>query len=628
METNDTLERINKLFGSYRAEWLDDQVFDLFSEPTYFADLLTNRPCVLLGGRGTGKTTVLRCLSYEGQFALQGHDRERFTNQKFFGIFYRVDTNRVTAFRGGDQTPAQWIKLFGHYINLVLGGLFVKFLIWHKSLYPQHAQINEIQLKVISAAYNLKEQGSLQSLIQELQLAIARFEAQINNIKDELPSGLTIQGAPLEAIAQAASELPQFQGKHFQFLIDEYENLEDYQQRIVNTLIKHCGSYFTIKIGVRELGWRQRDTLNQSEKLISPADYIKINLSDKLYGEAFDQFALKVCNARISRIESSTLDVKSLFPSLSDEDEAVLLAGETEPISNQARALLTELDPQRLELWKHLSVLERSFIATWPEYSSGNKSFSEAISNLAAGESRSKARYDNYKHSLLFSLRRKKTGIRKYYTGWDVYAKLAAGNIRFFLELIDRALIAHLQNGGKWGTPLSPKTQTETAQWVGRKNLEELEGVDVEGAKLTKLLLGLGRVFQVMAADPVGHSPEVNQFQIAYEPEPTAVTERADSLIKLAVNHLAIIRLVGSKPSDIGDTKDSDYTIHPIFSAFFVFSYRRKRKMTITSKQLVSLVQQPRNAIQDILANVGRLDDDDDLPDQMNLFEDYYGRPN
>ncbi len=69
-------EQLSQLFGGYRAEWLKEQVFELFTEPSYFPELKTPRPCILIGGRGTGKTTVLRGLSYEGQFALSGNKPE------------------------------------------------------------------------------------------------------------------------------------------------------------------------------------------------------------------------------------------------------------------------------------------------------------------------------------------------------------------------------------------------------------------------------------------------------------------------------------------------------------------------------------------------------------------------
>ena len=56
------------------------------------------------------------------------------------------------------------------------------------------------------------------------------------------------------------------------------------------------------------------------------------------------------------------------------------------------------------------------------------------------------------------------------------------------------------------GAPISPDTQTIAAQQIGRKNLAELEGVSVDGAQLTKLLLGLGRIFEVLAQRPYHHA--------------------------------------------------------------------------------------------------------------------------
>ena len=127
-----------------------------------------------------------------------------------------------------------------------------------------------------------------------------------------------------------------------------------------------------------------------------------------------------------------------------------------------------------------------------------------------------------------------------------------------------------------------------------------------------------------MAADPIAHTPEVNQFQISGGELAPTDTEKASRLISSAVNHVALLRLEGSKPSDLGETKDSDYAVHPIFSAFFAFSYRRKRKMTLTYGQIVSLIEQPKVAINDILKKSDRSESDDSLPEQMTMFGAYY----
>lgn len=188
---------------------------------------------------------------------------------------------------------------------------------------------------------------------------------------------------------------------------------------------------------------------------------------------------------------------------------------------------------------------------------------------------------------------------------------------------MDQSLILHLQNGGTLSEPVTPVIQTIAAQNTGKKNLSELEGLSVHGAKLTKLLLGLGRIFQVMASDPAGHAPEVNQFYLAEDPSSGEITEDISPLLKAAVMHLALVRYPGSKLIDEGDTKDYDYMMHPIYSPFFVFSHRKKRKMKITPRQLSGLILSPKETIRAILAQNNRIFDED-LPDQLLLFEGFY----
>ena len=87
--------------------------------------------------------------------------------------------------------------------------------------------------------------------------------------------------------------------------------------------------------------------------------------------------------------------------------------------------------------------------------------------------------------------------------------------------------------------------------------------------------------------------------------------------------HLALVRSVANKRTDL-DLKGYDYSVHPIYSAFFVFSYRRKRKLRLTPNQLMALVREPKTGIRQILRQNNRGDDDYPLPDQLRLFEGFY----
>ena len=66
---------------------------------------------------------------------------------------------------------------------------------------------------------------------------------------------------------------------------------------------------------------------------------------------------------------------------------------------------------------------------------------------------------------------------------------------------------------------------------------------------------------------------------------PKSSSQRVARLLESAIMHLALLRFSGTKLTAESDTKDFDYAVHPIFSAFFAFSYRRKRKMILSRKK-------------------------------------------
>jgi hypothetical protein len=626
-----TEEQLSQLFGSYKAEWLKDKIFDLFKEPTYFPDLTTASPCFLVGGRGTGKTTVLRCLSYEGQFALAKHNAESIPQWNYYGMYYRVNTNRVTAFRGEELTEDRWVRLFAHYFNLLLCDLIFNFLDWYSLHSLDSVELGGRACSKIGKTLHLGNAKSVRELEDHVENSRLEFEAYINNVADGPSPPLTLQAAPVDALMEAISELPQFQGRNFFFLLDEYENFGDYQQQVVNTFIKHSGQLYSFKIGVKELGWRRRTTLQENEQLVSPADYVRVSISDSLKGDKFKRFARNVCNERLAKLQipdgEMVRDVASILPSLSADEEAKL-SGADRAAAKIKQRVVSELTPQESSALEDLSPLEVYFLKFWAE--GQNRSVAEVLRESLGEPKEWHTRYENYKHSLLFTLRKHVSGINKYYAGWDVFTQLAANNIRYLLELVEKSIVLHLHENGDLAKPISPKLQTLTAQNVGRNYLAELEGLSVHGAQLTKLLLGLGRVFQVMARDAIGHAPEVNQFHLTDPVEgdstkyvDTAHTEDVERLLTSAVMHLALIRSTGNKLGDAADTKDYDYMVHPIYSAFFVFSHRRKRKMLLSGSQLMGLVRDSKTTIREILRNNNRIGEEP-LPEQLGLFEAYY----
>jgi hypothetical protein len=367
MNSKETLKKLNSLFGSYRAEWLKGKIFDFFAEPSYFNALQDNRPCVLEGGRGTGKTTVLRGLSYQGQFALLNKNIEAFDNKDFIGIYHRVDTNHVRAFINEELSIDNWKKLFSHYLNLILCREILKFLKWHKKLNPSDDVLDEHTCKVFSKSINIKNECKNQDdLLTYIDIEMVEFQSQINNIGDGILPNLSMADIPLKIITEKIIELPQFNNKIFYIILDEYENFEDYQQQIVNTLIKHNTEFYTFKIGVREMGWRIKHTLNLDELLHDPADYVLIPIEQKLTKSQFSEFAKNVCEQRIRQLipdgaENDQYLIENALSSLSIEEEAILLKVEKSEYFNAINSLS---DTYKKKI-SSLSPLYKYFISYW-----------------------------------------------------------------------------------------------------------------------------------------------------------------------------------------------------------------------------------------------------------------------
>ena len=622
---SETLTRLSELFGAHKAEWLGPRLFELFSAPSYFPQMTTSRPCILVGGRGTGKTTVLRGLSYQGQFELEKRNPQGVPSWPYYGLYSRVDTNKVGAFKGPELNESQWLRNFGHYVNLLMCLQVLRFLSWFQTTTQIRTDLQEDELKIVAAAFNLPSPNSNAHLLQLLELSLTEFEAHINNVADSKGWSLSMQGAPIGLLLESVRRQDIFADKLFFFLIDEYENLEDYQQRLINTLIKHSGELYSFKICVRELGWRVRNTLAENEYLVSPADYIRIDITDVMQGSQFEEFSHKVCQDRLAVLvegnDTVVAEIRDLLPSISEEAEARLLG--IQDHNHGILQALQEIAPA--EVVERLRPMEICLLDFWGK--SHNQSLSEVFKDFQRNPKAWRTRLNNYSHTLLFTIRRGKPGIRKYYAGWDTFIQLSGGNIRFLLQLVEASLARHLREGHGLHKPLSPALQTHVARAIGRANLTELEGISVRGAQLTKLLLGLGRVFGIMAGSPDGHAPEVNQFEVVHTPGTRIQQDESDEILRAAVMHLALARRSGSKLAGEGDTRDWDYRIYPIFAPFFDFSYRRKRKMNLSPDQILMLVNDTNRAIREILSASNRVLDEP-LPEQLRLFEMFYADSN
>lgn len=445
------------------------------------------------------------------------------------------------------------------------------------------------------------------------------FQSDVNNVsKDSIPR-MSMPGDPIKLFIEQALNLRQLEGKMFYLLIDEYENLLDGQQQIMNTLLKHVPECYTFKIGVRELGWRVKYTLNKLELLNDPADYSLINITEQFStndrNNDFAAFALDVCNKRINELSDGEANegqfsIEKSLPGMSIEEESELLKVRS---SDYCRAF----EEYEHKSGKVLDIhpLYKFFLAYWADIH--HDSIKDTVKNYEYNTRSWDQRYDNYKYSLLFKIRRGRgqVGIQKYYAGWNTFVKLANGNIRYIMELVYKSCYLYLQDNGDITNPIPFDKQTEAAQEVGKKNLTELEGAWEKGVQITKLVMSLGSLFGKIAMFRGKSAPELVQFDITGE-----MSERTLEIMNASVMNLAIIRMSSNKISG-KELKTYQYSLHPIFAPYFQFSFRRKRKLSLRNDEILGCIDNPEETVDAILKRKNIADMEEPDYKQPTLFD-------
>lgn len=615
---SELLEQVNRALGQVRAEYeSDDELYRRFAAPLYFKQLLGITPAFLVGGRGTGKTTTLRSMSFGGQARISGSLSP--SAWEVVGAYWKVEPNVVSVFRGKGVTEELWAQVFSHYLNLKLSSLVVDYAVWLMNS-GHEIHVDEHRAELFCRSLNLNVCNDVTSLARGIDVAIVDVESKINgNISGLAASAMSVLGRPLDYLFAALRGLEVTRSRPFMFCLDEYENLSSYQQKLLNTLIKQVGGApYTFKIGVRNTVAIDRSTQIEAQPLQDPADFKTVDIVVDLKDESFELFASTVLQQRLALIAHDAPEAAALLPGLSVEEESALLGAEL--VRNQLIEQLNDagVDRQDIEFAEGLSHFEACMVLRWAQ--SHNESPESVLRFARTQPKKWSVRVGNYGYAMLFTIRENRVGERKYYTGWKTYCQLADGNIRYMIRLVYEALRMHVIDGGNLDSPIAMLHQTRAASRVGETTIRDLQGWSRQGAALTRLSLGLGSIFGTLAREMAFATPEVNQFRVGYSGS-TTPAENVDVLLGEAVGQGIIIGFDGDKNARrSGATREMDYQLHPVLAPYFIYSSRRKRRMTIGADDIIALTSRESAAptIRKVLS--GRGATPGRLPDQLLDF--------
>ena len=462
-------------FWRVRAEnFTDSQTFvNLFegSEKTYDY-MISPRPVLMLGGRGSGKTMLLRSMRAPFITSLKKVTSFNDSNIPYFGVYHRASSGTYSIIENTNKIDSNEIQIiFMDQIILRLGqSLLSEIKACKKNNVPKiDGDIEQRLCKIICR--NLR----LYPIELDFDSTDNKIREQIALITDYIRN--KIRGFNPEYIARSLEKdnldhlckeflanVPELNEKFVCFLIDEYENFTQNQKIVINTLVKfHDASSYTFKIASKKTAFNTSDTL-EGQPLQEIHDYdltdIDFDISKPGERKRFGIYVSNICKKIMLKEGFNCCDIKKI---LEDSKEIFEKSGKT--IDGFSK------DQIMNEIKKYY------------------KSSKNPWNSLSAKQL--EQQYAHYRIAAEYRLRKPKA---KSYAGFDDFITFSSGNIRIFVELCGMSYILATRNGihPKKGDAIPSKSQIKALEHISNYYLWDIQSIPTKGRAILRLINDLG----------------------------------------------------------------------------------------------------------------------------------------
>ena len=645
-----------EILSKNRAEELGYDVWEHFVIPPFYdrLDLQTaKKPRVILGGRGCGKTMLLRYLSHQSVFSQNRRTIPRDAVSRI-GLYWRTDTQFGNAMTGRGIPDDTWQAAFNHYAAIILGIEIIRSL---KSVAAStfecltQDRLDKLDFERMKV-FDSKLPARLSEFHQALENRVWEFETWINDVRKVEQPRLLPESFIKALISIVTDQIPCLKTTVFSVYIDEYENLCNYQQKIVNTWLKHSEPPLIYNLAMKRHSFKTMETLG-SESFYNVHDFRQYDL-DSFTGEAeFEVFAAEILflilsNAKrlniefdiekikdpaslSSRKESSYMknmvqQANEMFPGLSQTELADYIFKQ-QPLLNKLQnnieiALKTRNSSISPSVFFRPSAKKAMIIipALLHRKSLQPAEVQRELDALEANADNKFSGSTNWIHNNFFaSVIQLFTPFSRtcpVYSGFEAFCIMSRGNIRHFLELCYESLSKTEHSSENAVLKVDPLEQAEASKQASTTFLREIRGFGQKGPQLLMFTYRLGNLFALAHARKTLSENEQNHFAIIkgrYQ-----LTSSDEDFIKEALKWSILFENESTKDKSDYQVHGNEYMLNPIYAPYFGISYRRKRRLELSSDDIFCLIKGDLNEYTKLLKTYSSKWDID-LSDQSDL---------
>ena len=483
--------------------------------------------------------------------------------------------------------------------------------------------------------------GDISSFVKKER---AKFDIWAKNPKQDHPVFLQFDDILSRLAENMAEQSPRLEDIFFRIFVDEYENLQEDQQCLLNDHIKQPGNRFCLNIATRRNSSISTRT-SGFERIVSVHDYRRVDLEREYLTQkgrsSFSLLAAEILLLRLyqagfvtppdidlsSLYDKDRLDERSdtkyiervkglarqVFPQSSAKEVALGIMGDP-PLKRRLKKLIEK------GLKKHKADRELCFddflCEDGPEVSvvagcilNRDKAdpfdVLQEVKNFREGKPSKFSSHGDWLdanlHGGLFHLY---LGLPKrpclLYAGFDRFCQMARSNLRHFQELCHESFTIFEAESSSPSVALDrlvipEEVQANAARFASENMVLGVLQLGTYGPQLINMVRNMGKLFQLSQKRPGQSEPEVNHFSISGQ---LGESKRAEmeSILREARIWSVVYEERDTKNKGKDDIESVEYFPNPIYAPYFGISYRKKRKVTISVKDFMDIIEGDESA--------------------------------